>query len=187
MEIVIIAIVIFLLITGLISAGISLYNRLVLLRNNVDNAFANIDVILKQRADQIPALVSIVNKTMQHENEIFTALSHARQKYLTAGSLPEKIDASNQMTNALKTVFAISENYPTLISGKSFIELQKTVSDVEDKIARRRETFNDAVTTYNIGIQVFPALIMAKALQYQSMPLLEISAEEIKYNGIKFD
>ncbi|PHM38471.1 LemA family protein [Xenorhabdus innexi] len=187
MEIVIVVMVIFFLIIGITGLGTSLYNRLILLRNNVDNAFANIDVILKQRADQIPALVSIVNKVMAHETEVFTALSNARQNYITAGSLPEKIASSNQMSQALKTVFALSENYPTLISGNNFLELQKEVSNIEDKIARRRESFNDAVTTYNIGIQVFPAVILANILKYQHLPLLEISAGEIKYNGIKFE
>ncbi|BET95086.1 LemA family protein [Xenorhabdus sp. TCT-1] len=183
----IVVIVVFFLIIGGIGWGFSLYNRLILLRNNVDNAFANIDVILKQRADQIPALVSIVSKAMSHEREIFTALSNARQNYLTAESLPEKIEASNHMTQALKSVLAISENYPTLISGDNFIELQKSVSNIEDKIARRREVFNDTVTTYNIGIQIFPALIVANILKYQHLPLLKISAEEIKYNGIRFE
>ncbi|WP_340617742.1 LemA family protein [Xenorhabdus entomophaga] len=187
MEIMIAVIVIFFLIISGITGGISLYNRLILLRNNVDNAFANIDVILKQRADQIPTLVSIVSKAMSHEREIFTALSSARQNYLNSGSLPEKIDASNQMEQALKAVIAISENYPTLISGENFIELQKAVSSVEDKIARRRENFNDAVTIYNTGIQLFPALLVANALKYQRLPLLDIPAEEKKYNGIRFE
>ncbi|MDC9605832.1 LemA family protein [Xenorhabdus griffiniae] len=187
MEIMITIIIFFFFLISGIIGGIRLYNRLVLLRNNVDNAFANIDVILKQQAEQIPALIAIVSKAMSHERGIFTTLSAARQNYLNSGSLPEKIHASNQMEQALKTVIAISENYPMLISGENFIELQKAVSNVEDKLARRRESFNDAVTTYNIGIQVFPALIVARALKYQPLPLLEISAEEKKYNGIRFE
>ncbi|PHM39669.1 hypothetical protein Xmau_02678 [Xenorhabdus mauleonii] len=186
MEILITAAVIFILLVCGISWGITLYNRLVMLRNNVDNAFANIDVILKQRADQIPALVSVVSKAMSHERELFTALSTARQNYLNSGSLPEKITASNQMEQAFKSVIAIAESYPTLISGENFIELQQAVSNVEDKIARRRENFNDAVTLYNIGIQVFPAVIVANILKYQRLPLLEILAEEKKYNGVRF-
>ncbi|MBD2795755.1 LemA family protein [Xenorhabdus sp. 18] len=187
MEIMItVAVIFFLLICG-ISGGITLYNRLVQLRNNVDNAFANIDVILKQRADQIPALVSIVSKAMSHEREIFMALSAARQNYLNSGTLPEKIEASNQIEQTIKSVIAIAENYPTLISGENFIELQKAVSDIEDKIARRRENFNNAVTIYNIGIHVFPALLVANILKYQRLPLLEISAEEKKYSGIRFE
>ncbi|MBK5143760.1 LemA family protein [Budviciaceae bacterium BWR-B9] len=167
--------------------AISIYNRLVALRNNIDASFANIDVILKQRADQIPALIQVASKAMSHEQEIFTRLSEARAAYLNAGSIKDKVDAANQMETALKSVIAISENYPTLISGETFIELQKSVSEVEDKIAHRREFFNDAVNLYNIGIALFPDVLCAKAMGYQRISLLKISAEETAYHGIKFN
>ncbi|AHG21526.1 membrane protein [Chania multitudinisentens RB-25] len=187
MGLLITVVIIIFAVVGLGGWAISIYNRLVALRNNIDASFANIDVILKQRADQIPALIQVVSKAMSHEKDIFTTLSAARITYLNAGSIKDKVDAANQLESALKSVIAISENYPTLISGNSFIELQKSVSEVEDKIAHRREFFNDAVNLYNIGITLFPDVLCAKALGYQRMSLLEISAEEIAYNGVKFN
>lgn len=186
MNLIIIVVAIF-VVVGFGAWAIRIYNQLVLLRNNVDMSFANIDVILKQRADQIPSLIEIASKAMSHEREMFSTLSDARLAYLNAGSMQTKIDASNQMEKALKSVIAVAENYPTLISGENFIELQHSVSDVEDKIAQRRESFNDAVNLYNIGIAIFPDVLCAKALGYQRMPLLEISAQEIAYEGVKFN
>ncbi|SUB84276.1 LemA family [Pragia fontium] len=186
MVLIVIAVAVF-IVVGIGIWAVSVYNQLVLLRNNVDKSFANIDVILKQRADQIPSLIEITSKAMSHEREIFTALSDARSAYLNAGSMQNKIDASNQIEKALKSVIAIAENYPTLISGESFIELQKSVSDIEDKIAHRRESFNDSVNLYNIGITVFPDVLCARFLNYQRMPLLAISAQEVAYDGVKFN
>lgn len=186
MELLITIVVIVFVVLGLGSWAISIYNRLVALRNNIDASFANIDVILKQRADQIPALIQVASQAMSHEQKIFTALSEARAAYLNAGAIKDRVDAANQIEAALKSVMAIAENYPTLISGETFIELQKSVSDVEDKIAHRREFFNDTVNLYNIGIALFPDLLFSKILGYQRMPLLKISAQEMAYDGVKF-
>lgn len=166
--------------------GVSIYNRLVNTRNQVSNQFANIDVILKQRADQIPQLVTITEKAIEHEQTLFTSLSDARQRYFNAQNMNEKIAASNEMNRALGNLVAIAENYPTLISGEQFTQLQIALSDVENKIAQRREGFNDATTEYNTAIQMFPDSLIANAFRFSALPLLDISEDEKKYQGVQF-
>ena len=179
-------IVVFVLLLLAIGWGISIYNRLVNTRNQVSNQFANIDVILKQRADQIPQLVTITEKAIEHEQTLFTSLSDARQRYFNAQNMNEKIAASNEMNRALGNLVAIAENYPTLISGEQFTQLQIALSDVENKIAQRHEGFNDATTEYNTAIQMFPDSLIANAFRFSALPLLDISEDEKKYQGVQF-
>ncbi|MBQ0270557.1 LemA family protein [Providencia huaxiensis] len=179
-------IVVFVLLLLAVGWGISIYNRLINARNQVSNQFANIDVILKQRADQIPQLVTITEKAMEHEKTLFTSLSDARQRYFNAQNMHEKIAASNEMNRALSNLVAIAENYPTLISGEQFTQLQIALSEVENKIAQRREGFNDATTEYNTAIQMFPDSLIANAFRFTALPLLDISEDEKKYHGVQF-
>ncbi|BBU97430.1 LemA family protein [Providencia rettgeri] len=179
-------IVVFVLLLLAIGWGISIYNRLINTRNQVSNQFANIDVILKQRADQIPQLVTITEKAMEHEEILFTSLSDARQNYFNAKNMNDKIAASNEMNRALGNLIAIAENYPTLISGEQFTQLQIALSDVENKLAQRREGFNDATTEYNTAIQMFPDSLIANAFRFSALPLLDISEDEKKYQGVQF-
>ncbi len=179
-------IVVFILLLLAVGWGVSIYNRLINARNQVSNQFANIDVILKQRADQIPQLVTITEKAMKHEKALFTSLSDARQRYFNAQNMNEKIAASNEMNRALSSLVAIAENYPTLISGEQFTQLQIALSEVENKIAQRRESFNDATTEYNTAIQMFPDSLIANAFRFTALPLLDISEDEKKYQGVQF-
>lgn len=179
-------IVVFILLLLALGWGVSIYNRLINARNQVSNQFANIDVILKQRADQIPQLVTITEKAMEHEKALFTSLSNARQRYFSAQNMNEKIAASNEMNRALSNLVAIAENYPTLISGEQFTQLQIALSEVENKIAQRRESFNDATTEYNTAIQMFPDSLIANAFRFTALPLLDISEDEKKYQGVQF-
>lgn len=179
-------IVVFVLLLLAIGWGISIYNRLINTRNQVSNQFANIDVILKQRADQIPQLVTITEKAMEHEKTLFTSLSDARQRYFNANNMNDKIAASNDMNRVLGNLIAIAENYPTLISGEQFTQLQLALSEVENKIAQRREGFNDATTQYNTAIQMFPDSLIANAFHFTALPLLDISEDEKKYQGVQF-
>ncbi|MGL5952131.1 MAG: LemA family protein [Providencia rustigianii] len=179
-------VILLVLIVIFVGWGISIYNRLISAKNQVSNQFANIDVILKQRADQILQLVAVAEKAMEHEKTLFTSLSDARQHYFNAQDVNEKIAASNEMGRALKGLIAVAENYPTLISGEQFTQLQIALSEVEDKIAQRREGFNDATTEYNTAIQMFPDSLIANAFNFTSLPLLEISEDEKKYDGIQF-
>ncbi len=179
-------IVVFILLLLAVGWGVSIYNRLINARNQVSNQFANIDVILKQRADQIPQLVTITEKAMEHEKALFTSLSDARQRYFNAQNMNEKIAASNEMNRALSNLVAIAENYPTLISGEQFTQLQIALSEVENKIAQRRESFNDATTEYNTAIQMFPDSLIANAFRFTALPLLDISEDDKKYQGVQF-
>lgn len=183
---IIFTVIFIILLLFIVGWGISIYNSLINTRNQVDNQFANIDVILKQRADQIPQLVTITEKAMEHEKNLFTSLSDARQRYVNAEQVNDKISASNEMGRVINRIVAVAENYPTLISGEQFSQLQTALSEVENKLAQRREGFNDATTEYNTAIQMFPNSIIANFFSFKLLPLLDISDDEKKYNGIQF-
>lgn len=186
-ELMVAAAIVLVVVVGAGGWAVGVYNGLVMLRNDVDKAFANIDVLLKQRADQIPDLLRVAAAAMAHEKSLFTRLSAARAAYLGAASMTGKINASNEMGSALKSVMAVAESYPALISGATMVELQRAISDIENRIADRREFFNESVNLYNIGIALFPDFFFARLLGYTRMPMLAISEEEKKYDGVKFE
>ncbi|MFH6991959.1 LemA family protein [Flavobacterium sp. FlaQc-48] len=165
---------------------IRIYNRLVMLKNNNEKAFRNIDVILMQRADEVPELVKVASKFMEHETDMLTNLTRLRTDFLNAKTVEEKIDNANEFSKTMKNLFSVSENYPTLLSNNNFVELQKRVSQMEDKIADRREFFNDSVNLYNVGIQEFPNFILATIIGYKTQPLFDVTPEDKKYDGIQF-
>ncbi|HEX8577173.1 MAG TPA: LemA family protein [Flavobacterium sp.] len=165
---------------------IGIFNKIINLKNNYEKAFGNIDVILMQRAEEIPNLVKVTQRFLEHETTILTDLTKLRTDYLNAGSIDEKINNSVDFSKAIKSLFAVSENYPVLSSNNNFIELQKRVSILEDKIADRREFFNDSINLYNIGIQIFPNFILAKLLGYSNKSLFPVSDNQKSYDGIQF-
>ena len=175
-----------LVVLGLLNVIVSTYNRLVMLNNNVDKSFVNIDVLLKQRADEIPNLVKVVKESMKFEESMLTKLTELRTNFLNADSPEEKVELSNQMQNQLKSIFAVAENYPDIKTNQNFQLLQNRVSQIEDAIADRREFYNESVTMYNIGIAEFPNFILAKIMLYGKKQLLQISEQEKKYDGIAF-
>lgn len=156
-----------------------------MLKNNVEKAFMNIDVILMQRADEIPDLVKVASKFMEHETSLLTNLTKLRTDFLNATTIDQKIENAAEFSKSMKTLFAVSENYPALSSNANFLELQRRVSQLEDKIADRREFFNDSITLYNIGIQEFPNLILAGLLGYKQRNLFVVSNEDKEYNGVQ--
>ncbi|MFC3158872.1 LemA protein [Chryseobacterium arachidis] len=174
------------LIVAVIGFGISIYNRLVLLKFNVDKAYGNIDVILKQRADEIPNLVQVAKHFMNYEKDILERLTQLRTSYLSSQNADEKTALANETSKALTSFFAVSENYPNLVSNSNFLELQKRISELENKIADRREFFNDSVNLYNISIHEFPNLILAGLLGYKDKTILEITDREKRYDGVQF-
>lgn len=175
-----------LLILITLSYFIGIYNKLVMLKNNIEKAFMNIDVILMQRAEEVPELVKVASKFMEHEKSMLMKLTQLRTDFLNAKTIDEKIENSAELSKVTKSLFAVSENYPQLSSNNNFVELQKRVSQMEDKIADRREFFNDSVNLYNIGIEEFPNVILAKLLGYQQRNLFIVLPEEKAYNGIQF-
>ncbi|MPS72632.1 MAG: LemA family protein [Chryseobacterium sp.] len=179
-------VIIGLVILGLLNVIVSTYNRLVMLKNNVDKSFVNIDVLLKQRANEIPNLIKVVKESMRFEESMLTKLTQLRTSFLNANSVEEKVELSNQMQDQLKSIFAVAENYPDIKTNQNFQLLQGRVSQIEDAIADRREFYNESVTMYNIGISEFPNLILAKMMLYGKKQLLQITEQEKKYDGITF-
>lgn len=186
MNLVIALIITGLLLIGIIGGIISIYNRLVMLNFNVDKSYANLGVLLKQRVDEIPNLVKVVQENMQYESHLLEQITAIRTRFLNTQMVNEKIELSNEMEKAMKSIFAISENYPDLKANQGFLDLQSRVSKIEDMIADRREFFNESVNMYNIGIHEFPNLILAKMFGYKDKTLLQISEQEKQYDGIQF-
>jgi len=154
------------------------YNRLVKLRNNRENAFADIDVQLKQRHDLIPQLVDAVKGYMKHEREVLTEITNARANAMNATNLNDRIDAENQLSGALAGLRVAVEAYPDLKASKNFMNLQEEISDVENKLAASRRFFNSATKELNSAIQVFPAVLFAGMFGFKRQPMFEISPEQ---------
>ncbi|PKL67267.1 MAG: hypothetical protein CVV28_07705 [Methanobacteriales archaeon HGW-Methanobacteriales-1] len=162
----IITIIILIIIIVLIVWIVFMYNSLINLRNRVKNAWSQIDVQLKRRTDLIPNLVETVKGYAKHEKGVFEEVTKARSNVINAQSVQENQDANNQLTGALKTLFAVAENYPDLKASKNFQELQAQLSETEDKIAYSRQFYNDTVMMYNNKIQMFPSSIIANQFNF---------------------
>ena len=184
--IIIAAVIIGLIIVGFVGFLIAIYNALVRMRNNISKSWANIDVILKQRTDEIPKLVDSVKEYMKHEEGVLTKVTQARTKFLDAQTVQEKAKANNMITDALKSLFAVAENYPTLKANESFLQLQSRISGLENELADRREFYNDSVNEYNIKIDSFPDLIVARMMGY-TQPETMFEVDESDKNDVKID
>lgn len=159
---------------------VSAYNGLVSLRNNIDNAWANIDVLLKQRSDLIPNLVSTVKGYMTHEKEVLLEITRLRTKIAEISKLNEKAVASESMSAALANLFAVSENYPKLRANENFLELQNQITAIENQIADRREFYNNSVLLYNTRIGVLPDSILAAIMRFTKKEYFKAVEEEKK-------
>lgn len=153
---------------------ISVFNRLVSLKNRTDEAWSDIDVQLKRRHDLIPNLVETVKGYAKHEKELFEKVTEARTAAISSKGLAEKAKAENQITEALKSVFAVAENYPNLKANENFVELQREITDTEDKIQAARRFYNGNVRDLNISIESFPSNIVANMFHYQKKELFEL-------------
>jgi LemA protein len=157
---------------------ISIYNRLIRLRNNRENAFADIDVQLKQRHDLIPQLVDAVKGYMKHEEKVLTDITRVRAGAMNATGINDKIAAENQLTSALAGLRIAVEAYPDLKASQNFMNLQEEISDVENKLAAARRFFNSATKELNNAVQVFPAVIFAGMFGFKREPMFEIAPEQ---------
>src|ERR1700756_3028239 len=146
---------------GVLAYVAILYNELVRLRNDNDRAWANIDVLLKQRHDEVPNLVETVKGYMQHEQQTLLAVTQARAASMNAASIKQKATADLMMAGALRGLFAVAENYPQFKANENFLKLQTRISELEERIADRREFFNDDVNTYNTRIGQIPDVFVA--------------------------
>src|SRR3989338_3541163 len=154
-----------------------IYNSLIRLRMRVNNAWSQIDVQLKRRYDLIPNLVEAVKGYMKHEKGVLENVTKMRASLVT-GSMQEKAKASNQITEALKSIFAVAENYPQLKANENFKHLQEELSGTESKVAYARQFYNDSVMQYNEALQVFPKNIFAKLFNFQPREFFETKGKE---------
>ena len=164
---------------------ISIYNNLVRIRKNIDKAWANIDVLLKQRHDELPKLIDSVKSYMKYEKDLLFKLTKLRESWKEDASSEAKAETSNKISAALRTLFARAENYPKLRASENFVQLQQRISGLEVSIADRREFYNDSANEYNIKIKSIPDFIIAFFIKYQAMPLFQVSEsdkQDIKIN-----
>ncbi len=150
------------------------YNRLIKLRNRSKEAWADIDVQLKRRYNLIPNLVSTVQGYASHERELFEKVTQARTRAMGAQKVGERAEAENVLSSTLKTLFAVSENYPALKASQNFLELQRELRDTEDKIQAARRFYNTNVRDLSIKIESFPANTIAKSFGFKKMELFEL-------------
>lgn len=158
--------------------AVSLYNNLVKLRNNRENAFANIDVQLKQRHDLIPQLVATVKGYAEHEKEVLQRVTEARTAAMGAGTINEKVQAENMLSSALAGLKISLEAYPDLKANQNFLQLQNEISDIENKLASVRRFFNSATRELNNAVETFPSNIFAKMFGFNKEPMFEIPQEQ---------
>ena len=165
---------------------ILIYNGLVVLRNQINNAWAQIDVQLKKRADLVPNLVETVKGYAKHEKTVFENVTKARSAIMGAGTVPDKAQASNMLTTALKSLFAVAENYPKLQASQNFLMLQEELSGIESKIAYARQFYNDTVLKFNNNIQVFPNSIIAGIFGFIKKEYFETRGAEREVVKVSF-
>lgn len=166
---------------------VSIYNGLIQLKNNIGKSWANIDVLLKQRADELPKLIESVKGYMAHERGVLTAVTQARTAFLEAKTIPQKAEADTMISGALKTLFAVAENYPNLKANENFLQLQNRISGLENEIADRREFYNDSVNNFNIRIQSIPDVMVARMMGLaQSEQMFKASEEEKRDVAVNF-
>ncbi|MBR6444629.1 MAG: LemA family protein [Firmicutes bacterium] len=178
----IILIVIAVIVVILILWFIGAYNGFVKLKNRVEEAFATMDVYLKKRFDLIPNLVETVKGYAAHEATTLQNVVEARKMTQTASTVEEKLANENALTGALKTLFAVAENYPDLKANQNFLDLQNQLKGIEDDIANSRKFYNANVREYNTKTEVFPSNIIAGMFHFERKPMFEVDAEEERQN-----
>ena len=167
-------VIIVIVVIAIIGYIISIFNGLIRLKNNIKKSWANIDVLLKQRSDELPKLVASVKGYMKHEKSTLEELTKARTDILKATTMTKKAQADGIITGALKSLFAVAENYPNLKANENFIQLQSRISGIENSLADRREFYNDTVNTYNIRIKSIPDRFIASMLSYKEEEMFKL-------------
>lgn len=167
-------------------AIIGMYNGLIKLKNRVDEAWSDIDVQLKRRYDLIPNLINTVKGYATHEKELFERVTLARTAAMSAGSANEKAEAENMLSGTLKSLFAVSENYPELKANQNFLELQRELTDTEDKIQASRRFYNGNVRDFNTKIETFPTNILAGMMNFAKREFFEAKESEKENVKVEF-
>ena len=176
-----------LILFSLISWFLTVYNGLIQVKENIKKSWANIDVLLMQRSDEIPKLVKVLKSFVKHEKKMFDSIMEARSFYLGASTVSEKADADNEMSSALKSIFALSEAYPELRSNDNFLKLQERISGLENDIADRRELYNESVNNYNIRIQSLPDAFIANSMNLAAEAMFKVVEKKKKDVDIDLD
>ncbi|WP_321530739.1 LemA family protein [uncultured Desulfuromonas sp.] len=179
--------VLVLLLVVVIGYVIMIYNGLVRLKNEADKSWSNIDVLLKQRFDELPKLIKVCEGYMKHEKATLEAVIKARSMVGQARSEKEQLEAQNMLTDTLKSLFAVTEQYPDLKADTAFRSLGNRISELEDQIADRRELFNEYITIYNIRIAQFPDVLVAGKFNFTARDLWEIQPEHRADVDVSFD
>ncbi len=180
-----IIIVLIVIAVTIVAWGITVYNGLIRLKNRVDEAWSDIDVQLKRRYDLIPNLIETVKGYAKHESQTFEKVVEARSAAMSAqegGDAKAQAEAENMLSSTLKSIFALSENYPDLKANQNFLELQQELSDTENKIQASRRFYNGNVRDFNTKIELFPNNIMAGMLNFKARDFFEIEDEKEKEN-----
>jgi len=165
---------------------IGYHNKIIRMENRIDNSWAQIDVQLRRRAELIPNLMETVKGYMKHEKEVLENVTKARSALMSAKSPQENINADNMLTGALKSLFAVAENYPDLKANQNFLNLQDELTNTENKIAYSRQHFNDSVLSFNNTIETFPGMWFAKRMGKKTREMLQIPEASKELPKVKF-
>jgi len=178
--------VILIVLALLVMFFVGYYNRIISLENRVNNSLAQVDVQLKRRNDLIPNLVNTVKGYAAHEAGVFDRVTQARERMISAGTIEEKSSASNALSQALRSVFAIAENYPQLKADANFRELQGQLEETENKIAYSRQFFNDTVLEFNNTVSTVPGVFFAGPMGKRSKPFFEVDETARQVPSVNF-
>jgi LemA protein len=181
-----IGIIIVILIVFFLLIFFGYYNRIIRLENRIDNSWAQIDVQLRRRAELIPNLMETVKGYMKHEKEVLENVTKARSAIMNAKTPQENIDADNMLTGALKSLFAVAENYPDLKANQNFLSLQDELTNTENKIAYSRQHFNDSVLVYNNLVETIPGKWFAGFMNKKTREMLQIPEAAREVPQVKF-
>lgn len=165
---------------------ISYYNRFVSLENRIDNSLSQIDVQLKKRADLVPNLLETVKGYAKHEKEIMNSVTKAREALMSAKDLPGKVKAGAELQTALKSIFALAENYPQLRANENFLHLQQELAAIEDKVAYSRQYYTDSILAYNNAVEMFPGSFFASIYSKKEKERFSIPEEEKSVPKVAF-
>jgi len=179
-------IIVILVVVVIVLLYFTYYNKIIRMENRIDNSWAQIDVQLRRRAELIPNLMETVKGYMKHEKEVLENVTKARSALMNAKTPQENINADNMLTGALKSLFAVAENYPDLKANTNFLNLQDELTNTENKIAYSRQHFNDSVLAFNNTIETFPGLWFAKRMGKKTREMLQIPEESREVPQVKF-
>jgi LemA protein len=159
---------------GMVWYLVTIFNGLVELKNDIDKAWSNIDIVLKQRHDELSKLLDVCRGYMNFESDTLIKITQARSLYQQASTVDQKAQADQSMTSALRGFFAVAENYPDLKANNNFLQLQRRITELESQIADRREFYNDSVNTFNVRIQQMPDTLVAAFMKLAPRPLFKV-------------